>query len=499
MAEIFVVNGVCGGTVFFLPDVPTVLGRSQECHVQVSDPWISSMHALFERRGDDLWVVDLDSRNGTFVDEERVQEARIAPGNKIRFGRTSVEIRDQATISDPPDVMSDRSTVVRYISDLGGTPSSSGDDLREEPAPLSVEMPLQTGRSSPTGPRLVQRDMAVLNNIGRALLEANGLEDSLRRLLLVLSSALRAQRSSVFLMDSRGELVPFVAEPFGTPPRLSSTIIDATLRGRAEILTLDAQHDERLSRDDSATAQGTRSCICAPIWADNRLLGVLLLERAIAEPFTSDDRELASVVGFEAALAVERVRISERALATERTRQGLLRNLDPTTTARLLAPDPTGEREILSPLHRDEVAAICASLAGVEELASAVSPAEAAARVFAIQAEFSRLVFAQGGAVESRLDGSSLAIFGLAGLTSDNGVRARRCAEAVLDMVASLEGSRESPRLRVRVGLAVGHALVGNFGTPERPEVRAVGEAVELACRRAIDAPPGGIVGGPRS
>jgi len=96
VAELFVVNGICGGTVFFLPDVPTVLGRSPECHVQVADPWISSMHALFERRGDQLWVVDLDSRNGTFVDEQRVHEAAIQPGARLRFGKTSAELRTHA-------------------------------------------------------------------------------------------------------------------------------------------------------------------------------------------------------------------------------------------------------------------------------------------------------------------------------------------------------------------------------------------------------------------
>ena len=77
MSELFVVNGICGGTVFFLPDVPTVLGRSAECHVQIADPWISSMHAMFEKRGKELWLVDLESRNGTWVNDQKVREAPV--------------------------------------------------------------------------------------------------------------------------------------------------------------------------------------------------------------------------------------------------------------------------------------------------------------------------------------------------------------------------------------------------------------------------------------
>jgi class 3 adenylate cyclase len=93
VAELFVVDGVCGGTAFFVPHVPSVLGRSPDCHLQVADPWISSMHALFERRGEELWVVDLESRNGTFVDDERVREAAIVAGSRLRFGKTSAELR----------------------------------------------------------------------------------------------------------------------------------------------------------------------------------------------------------------------------------------------------------------------------------------------------------------------------------------------------------------------------------------------------------------------
>src|SRR5512143_2025887 len=120
LAELFVVNGICAGTVFFLPDVPTVLGRSPESHVQIADPWISSMHALFERRGDQLWVVDLDSRNGTFVGDQRIHEAPIGPGTKLRFGKTSAELRSRAEAPEPHGILSDQRTVIRYVAEFAG-------------------------------------------------------------------------------------------------------------------------------------------------------------------------------------------------------------------------------------------------------------------------------------------------------------------------------------------------------------------------------------------
>ena len=95
MAELVVLNGARAGAVFELPDMPTVVGRSPEAHFQLDDPWISSMHALFERRGPDIWVVDLESRNGTFVGPERIQEALVVPGAVLRFGRTEVRMEKQ--------------------------------------------------------------------------------------------------------------------------------------------------------------------------------------------------------------------------------------------------------------------------------------------------------------------------------------------------------------------------------------------------------------------
>jgi class 3 adenylate cyclase len=101
VSEIVVLNGASAGKVFVLADVPMVVGRSEEAHCLVLDPWISSMHAMFERRGDELWVVDLDSRNGTFVDEERVTEARVTDGALVRFGRTEVRAVLGATLARP--------------------------------------------------------------------------------------------------------------------------------------------------------------------------------------------------------------------------------------------------------------------------------------------------------------------------------------------------------------------------------------------------------------
>src|SRR4051812_18565436 len=56
---------------------PTVvIGSASHAGVSVRDPTISRLHAELEVRDDGVWVRDLDSRNGTFVDGVRVSGAR---------------------------------------------------------------------------------------------------------------------------------------------------------------------------------------------------------------------------------------------------------------------------------------------------------------------------------------------------------------------------------------------------------------------------------------
>ena len=67
------------------------VGRADYNDLVLTDQSVSTTHAKLQRR-EGVWVVvDLDSTNGTFVDDERIKgEAPIAPGTSIRFGDVSL-------------------------------------------------------------------------------------------------------------------------------------------------------------------------------------------------------------------------------------------------------------------------------------------------------------------------------------------------------------------------------------------------------------------------
>jgi pSer/pThr/pTyr-binding forkhead associated (FHA) protein len=99
VVDLVVLDGARSGACFEIPDIPIVIGRSPEANVRIDDPWISNMHALIERRGNELWVVDLSSRNGTFVDAQPVTEARLVLGTTLAFGHTHLEMRERTAAS----------------------------------------------------------------------------------------------------------------------------------------------------------------------------------------------------------------------------------------------------------------------------------------------------------------------------------------------------------------------------------------------------------------
>jgi hypothetical protein len=167
VAELVVLNGARAGAVFDLPEIPTVLGRSPEAHFQVDDPWISSMHAMFERRGAELWIVDLESRNGTFLGDERVQEARLDPGALLRFGRTEARLERQKERPDRTVHPTPPATRAVAERDVASRPTGKIDPaiieaVRQEAARPGASIPLAL--TPLPGPRLplAERPIALL-------------------------------------------------------------------------------------------------------------------------------------------------------------------------------------------------------------------------------------------------------------------------------------------------------------------------------------------------
>jgi pSer/pThr/pTyr-binding forkhead associated (FHA) protein len=80
------------GEVFTLDSHPLTIGRGNNNDVSMpDDEYASGRHARFEPRRDGVWVEDIGSTNGTFVNGIRLtRERKLVPGDVIRVGETDL-------------------------------------------------------------------------------------------------------------------------------------------------------------------------------------------------------------------------------------------------------------------------------------------------------------------------------------------------------------------------------------------------------------------------
>jgi len=80
-----------------------VIGRLPECSVQLKEPHASRKHAVIYRHGEEWYIRDLDTRNGTFVNGHRIHDREIKPGDVITIGRAVLTFVDEsAADTDKP-------------------------------------------------------------------------------------------------------------------------------------------------------------------------------------------------------------------------------------------------------------------------------------------------------------------------------------------------------------------------------------------------------------
>ncbi|AOZ71887.1 hypothetical protein BK816_00115 [Boudabousia tangfeifanii] len=91
--RLIVTGGPLAGTSLPLGSAPLVIGRAPDCTLVLDDSYASSHHARLYPTAECWMLEDLSSTNGTYIDDERVVEARrLCPGIRFRVGQTTMEI-----------------------------------------------------------------------------------------------------------------------------------------------------------------------------------------------------------------------------------------------------------------------------------------------------------------------------------------------------------------------------------------------------------------------
>src|SRR5262249_9759022 len=74
------------GKRYPIGEMPLVLGRGQDCDVQIDEHSVSRRHARIQPTSEAIFAFDLQSTNGTFVNEESIEKAPLKDGDYLRVG-----------------------------------------------------------------------------------------------------------------------------------------------------------------------------------------------------------------------------------------------------------------------------------------------------------------------------------------------------------------------------------------------------------------------------
>jgi hypothetical protein len=86
-AVLIVRSGTQAGDRFKLGDGPIRLGRHPDSEIMLDDITVSRRHASIERTPDGYVVTDAGSLNGTYVNQERIDQAVLHHGDELQVGK----------------------------------------------------------------------------------------------------------------------------------------------------------------------------------------------------------------------------------------------------------------------------------------------------------------------------------------------------------------------------------------------------------------------------
>jgi HD-GYP domain-containing protein (c-di-GMP phosphodiesterase class II) len=295
MSKIRIANGPYRGRERGLVDKSITIGRDAEAGLQILDRSASRFHCEVFPVGGMWFLRDLDSKNGTYLNDEKLKdEELLRAGDVIKIGTTEMVFETGAASGD--DDSSDR---IRYQDDpemLSNTLEYRVDELADLSEPAEEGM---ASLASVDGGKAVR----ILYQVGRILAEGERVVDLEVRVLDCLVQQLPAECAVVFRRESAsGKLVPNgvrTSAP-GIQPVISRSIVKKTFTENKAVHSVNALEDERFARNVSISSKQIRSVVCVPLVVSGATRGVVYLSRGQGDAaFNRGDLELASAVALQ--------------------------------------------------------------------------------------------------------------------------------------------------------------------------------------------------------
>src|ERR1041385_7415495 len=282
------IAGKLKGAIFAINEDTMVIGRETAANLCIADASVSRRHSKIEKSESGFVLTDLESLNGTFVNDVPVKTRLLEHGDRVRIGDSQFLflMHEGDATSKSSDVRLDEAKVLS-----GSTVQIRFDDAIYQ----------------------MTRDLSALMKISTTINSIRGLDNILERLLELLFEVLPAQRGAILLTDEGSFETSLVfgldrAQGKNAAVNVSRTIVQQVLRDGVALLANDAASENRLATD-SLIAARTHSVLCVPLVLFDRALGVVYLDSTQPrDQFNRDHLQLVTAVAGIAAVAIENAR-----------------------------------------------------------------------------------------------------------------------------------------------------------------------------------------------
>jgi len=296
---------------FDLGDTDVFIGRLPECEVQLISNMVSRKHARVYRDGNDYFVEDLGSGNGTFLNGQKVEKPhRLKSNDRLKFGPILVRFESDEPAASPAAALA---AFAPAAADAFSTIQIQDD--RERPSSTILgSLDGSAGFSLDVRP---QEKLKAVLEISRSLAGTLEVEKLLPRILDSLFQIFpAADRGCILLKDSRtGEMVPRAMkhrrEGEDASVKLSRTILNSVLEQKKAILSADAASDARFDASESISALTIRSMMCVPMLdLQGEPVGIINIDtQNPLTQFRSEDLDILLTVAGQAAITYETAKL----------------------------------------------------------------------------------------------------------------------------------------------------------------------------------------------
>lgn len=296
-----------------------VIGRDAEtCQIVLPHHAISRRHAQITRDRGQFYIEDLKSRNETYVNGRKVtNRTQLRAEDRLKFCDFLFKYHDERSAQPRP---AEKPPLPEHMTrEAEEEPDSGGATTIEA---TGSRLNAQHFLDSQPNDRL-----RTLLDISTGLSRTLDLDPLLNQVAdTMLKEFKQADRCFLILLDDAGRMIPrAVRVRRGDPEeaRFSKTIIRKAVETQHSYLSEDASADASLPANASIAEFKIRSVMCVPlVTAEGRSLGAIQLDtQDRAKKFKEDDLNMLAIVANLASVAVEKAKLHEAALASEKAKK----------------------------------------------------------------------------------------------------------------------------------------------------------------------------------